>query len=151
MLTPLSGGGDPHPRFFQREEAIKTTWQKNVGATETHYQPNTFTTIHVYEWISAPGGSNQHRSVFLRDANVPDMPFSSNEGGDPEKLWSWMQTQRDDGRQVFAIPHNFHESKGLLFAEARLTGVPIGQKYAETGGSIRRFSGRGFVKENFVR
>ncbi len=105
-------------------------------ATEKHYQPGTFTTIHAYEWTSAPGGSNQHRNVFFRDANVPDMPFSSNEGGDPEQLWAWMQAQRDDGKKVFAIPHNSNESKGLLFAEASLTGVPIGQEYAETRASM---------------
>ena len=185
VLTPLAGGGDPHPPFFQGEKAIKTTWQKNFEATEKHYEPGKFTTIHAYEWTSAPGGSNQHRNVFFRDDNVPDMPFSSNEGGDPEQLWAWMQTQRDHGKKVFAIPHNSNESKGLLFAEASLTGVPIGKEYAETRASmepliemmqvegnsevvpnfwpndefadfenavtIQKFSGRGYVKENFVR
>ncbi len=63
------------------------------------------------------------------------MPYSSNEGADPEMLWAWMQTQRDDGKMVFAIPHTSNEYKGLLFAEASLTGVPIGQKYAETRSS----------------
>jgi hypothetical protein len=185
VLVPLAGGGDPHPEFFQGEEAIKTTWQKNVEATEKHYEPGTFTTIHAYEWTSAPGGSNQHRNVFFRDANVPDMPFSANDGDDPEELWAWMQTLRDDGKRVFAIPHNSNESKGLHFAEATLSGVPIGEDYATTSASmeplvemmqvkgnsevvpnfwpndefanfenavsIQRFSGRGFVKENFVR
>jgi hypothetical protein len=136
VLTPLAGGGDPHPPFFQGEKAIKTTWQKNFEATEKHYEPGKFTTIHAYEWTSAPGGSNQHRNVFFRDDNVPDMPFSSNEGGDPEQLWAWMQTQRDHGKKVFAIPHNSNESKGLLFAEASLTGVPIGKEYAETRASM---------------
>ena len=96
-----------------------------------------------------------------------------------------MQAQRDDGKKVFAIPHNSNESKGLHFAEATLSGVPIGRDYAETSASmeplvemmqvkgnsevvpnfwpndefadfenaisIQRFSGRGFLKENFVR
>ncbi|MDS9467909.1 DUF3604 domain-containing protein [Paracoccus sp. MBLB3053] len=136
VLTPLAGGGDPHPEFFQGEEAIKSTWKKNFEATEKHYKPGKFTTIHAYEWTSAPGGSNQHRNVFFRDTNVPDMPFSSNEGADPEMLWAWMQAQRDDGKKVFAIPHNSNESKGLLFAEASLTGVPIGKDYAETRASM---------------
>jgi len=185
VLTPLAGGGNPHPPFFQGEEAIKSTWQKNFEATEKHYVPGVFTTIHAYEWTSAPGGSNQHRNVFFRDTNVPDKPFSSNDGADPEMLWAWMQDQRDQGRKVFAIPHNSNESKGLLFAEASLTGVPIGKDYAQTRASmepliemmqvkgnsevvpnfwpndefadfenavsIQKFSGRGFVKENFVR
>lgn len=136
VLTPLAGGGDPHPAFFQGEEAIKSTWRKNFEATEKHYQPGVFTTIHAYEWTSAPGGANQHRNVFFRDSNVPDLPFSSNEGADPEQLWAWMQTQRNDGKKVFAIPHNSNESKGLLFAEASLSGVPIGREYAETRASM---------------
>ena len=136
VLAPLAGGGDPHPPFFQGVEAIKSTWKKNFEATEKHYQPGKFTTIHAYEWTSAPGGSNQHRNVFFRDTNVPDMPFSSNESGDPEKLWAWMQAQRNDGKKVFAIPHNSNESKGLLFAEASLTGVPIGKEYAQTRASM---------------
>ncbi len=136
VLKPLAGGGDPHPPFFQGDSAIKSTWHKNVEATEKHYEPGKFTTIHAYEWTSAPGGSNQHRNVFFRDTNLPDMPFSSNEGADPELLWKWMQAQRDDGKKIFAIPHNSNESKGLLFAEASLTGVPIGRDYAETRASM---------------
>jgi hypothetical protein len=136
VLVPLSGGGNPHPEFFQGEEAIKSTWAKNFDATEKHYEPGVFTTIHAYEWTSAPGASNQHRNVFFRDNNVPDMPFSANEGSDPEQLWEWMQTQREQGRKVFAIPHNSNESKGLLFAEASLTGKPIDQEYAETRASM---------------
>ncbi|NIY93867.1 DUF3604 domain-containing protein [Vibrio diazotrophicus] len=136
VLAPLAGGGDPHPEFFQGIKAIKSTWKKNYEATEKHYQPGKFTTIHAYEWTSAPGGSNQHRNVFFRDTNVPEMPFSSNDGADPEMLWAWMQTQRDDGKKVFAIPHNSNESKGLLFAEASLTGVPINEEYAKTRASM---------------
>ncbi|SFH85684.1 DUF3604 domain-containing protein [Albimonas pacifica] len=136
VLLPLSGGGDPHPAFFQGEEAIKSTWRKNMEATEEHYEPGVFTTVHAYEWTSAPGGSNQHRNVFFRDANVPEVPFSSNEGADPEQLWAWMQAQRDDGKRVFAIPHNSNESKGLHFAEASLTGVPIDRDYAERRSSM---------------
>jgi hypothetical protein len=136
VLTPLAGGGDPHPEFFQGVEAIKSTWQKNYEATEKHYEPGKFTTIHAYEWTSAPGGANQHRNVFFRDANVPDMPFSANDGADPEELWEWMQIQRNDGKKVFAVPHNSNESKGLLFAEATLTGKPYTKEYAETRASM---------------
>jgi hypothetical protein len=136
VLVPLAGGGDPHPEFFQGAEAIKSTWQQNFEATERHYEPGTFTTIHAYEWTSAPGGANQHRNVFFRDTNVPDMPFSANDGADPEELWAWMQMQRADGKRLFAVPHNSNESKGLLFAEASLSGVPIDREYAETRASM---------------
>ncbi|WP_134682431.1 DUF3604 domain-containing protein [Paracoccus ravus] len=60
VLAPLAGGGSPHPDFFQGAEAIKSTWKKNYEATETHYEPGKFTTIHAYEWTSAPGGANRH-------------------------------------------------------------------------------------------
>ncbi|MEW9838411.1 DUF3604 domain-containing protein [Mesorhizobium marinum] len=136
VLAPLAGGGSPHPAFFQGVESIKSTWTKNVEATEKHYEPGKFTTIHAYEWTSAPGGANQHRNVLFRDANVPDMPFSANDGADPEQLWAWMKAQRDDGKKVFAMPHNSNESKGLLFAEATLTGKPYDKAYAETRASM---------------
>lgn len=64
------------------------------------------------------------------------MPFSSNDGSDPEQLWAWMQKQRDAGSKVFAIPHNSNESKGLLFAEASLTGKPYDTAYVETRASM---------------
>ena len=136
VLAPLAGGGDVHPEFYQGIEATKSTWKKNYEATEKHYKPGKFTTIHAYEWTSAPGGSNQHRNVLFRDNNIPELPFSSNDGADPEMLWAWMQTQRDNGKKVFAIPHNANESKGLLFSEASLTGVPIDKEYAKTRASM---------------
>ena len=131
VLKPLAGGGDPHPPFFQGEEAIKYTWRQNSKATENHYEPGTFTTIHAYEWTSAPDSSNQHRNILFRDANVPEIPFSSNESGDPEDLWKWMQEQRSQGRQLFAMPHNSNESKGRLFAETTLSGDPVTREYVE--------------------
>ncbi len=131
VLTPLAGGGDPHPDFFQGPEAIKSTWKKNFDATEKHYKPGKFTTIHAYEWTSAPGGGNLHRNVFFRDTNVPELPFSSNESPDPEKLWEWMELQRSEGMKVFCVPHNSNESKGLLFTEETLEGNPITKSYVE--------------------
>lgn len=49
VLKPLAGGGSPHPPFFQGVDAIKSTWQKNIEATEQNYEPGKFTTIHAYE------------------------------------------------------------------------------------------------------
>jgi hypothetical protein len=136
VLEPLSTGGSPHPPFFQGEEAIKSTWKRNFEATERHYEPGKFTTIHAYEYTSAPGGGNLHRNVLFRDANVPDMPFSSNESPDPEKLWEWMQLQRSKGIKLFAMPHNSNESKGLLFTESTLDGKPITKDYVELRASM---------------
>ena len=136
VLTPLAGSGSPHPDFYQGTEAVKSTWQKNIEATEAHYEPGKFTTIHAYEWTSAPGGANQHRNILFRDTNLPDVPFSSNEGSRPEQLWAWMKSQREEGKKVFAIPHNSNESKGLLFAEASLSGKPVDKDYAQTRASM---------------
>ena len=47
-----------------------------------------------------------------------------------------MQEQRDEGKKVFAVPHNSNESKGLLFAEATLTGKPIDKDYADRRASM---------------
>ncbi len=138
VLDVLAGGGDPHPPFFQGEESIKSAWQRNIEATEKHYKPGVFTTIHAYEFTSAPGEGNLHRNVLFRNHpdNLPDMPFSSNESPDPEKLWEWMQLQRDRGMQVFSIPHNANESKGLDFPETTLGGNPITREYAEMRSSM---------------
>ena len=136
VLEPLAGGGDPHPPFFQGEKAIASTWQRNHEAAESHYEPGKFTTIHAYEWTSAPGGGNLHRNVLFRDANVPEIPFSSNESPDPEDLWAWMQVQRDQGRNVFAMPHNANESKGLDFPESTLSGEPISEDYVKLRASM---------------
>ncbi|MGD2131107.1 MAG: DUF3604 domain-containing protein [Lysobacterales bacterium] len=136
VLEPLSSGGNPHPPFFQGEAAIQSTWRLNYEATENYYEPGKFTTIHGYEWTAAPGGANLHRNVLFRDANVPDAPFSSNESLDPEDLWEWMRVQRAAGRNVFAMPHNPNESKGLLFTETTLAGEPVGREYAETRASM---------------
>jgi len=136
VLTPLAGGGNPHPDFFQGTSAIEATWKKNWEATEKHYVPGKFTTIHAYEFSSAPGGGNLHRNVLFRDNKVPDTPFSSNEGQDPEQLWAWMQVQRDAGMKLFAMPHNSNESKSLDFPEATLSGKPITRKYAARRASM---------------
>jgi len=136
VLTPLSTGKDPHPPFFQGESAIKSTWRQNYEATQQHYEPGKFTAIHGYEWTAAPGGGNLHRNVLFRDANIPDLPFSSNESADPEDLWKWMQVQRSEGRMLFAMPHNSNESKGLLFTETTLSGDPVDKEYIETRASM---------------
>jgi hypothetical protein len=136
VLEPLATGENPHPPFFQGEEAIASTWRRNYEAAESHYEPGTFTTIHAYEWTSAPGGGNLHRNVLFRDANVPEIPFSSNESLDPEDLWAWMQLQKDQGRRLFAMPHNANESKGLDFPEVTLSGEQIDAEYATIRASM---------------
>ncbi|MFD1316453.1 DUF3604 domain-containing protein [Namhaeicola litoreus] len=131
VLDALAGG-DAHPDFWQGYEAVKSQWQKNIEATEKNYKPGKFTTIHGYEWSSAPNTANLHRNVFFRDSNVPDMPFSANEGASPQELWDWMITQEKNGVKVLCNPHNPNESKGMLFPEVAMNDKPIDKAYAET-------------------
>lgn len=131
VLDALAGG-NAHPDFWQGFDAVKSQWQKNIEATEKNYKPGKFTTIHAYEWSSAPNTANLHRNVFFRDTNLPDMPFSANEGPSPQELWDWMMAQEKNGVKVFANPHNPNESKGMLFPEVAMNNKPIDKTYAET-------------------
>lgn len=131
VLDALAGG-NAHPDFWQGYDAVKSQWKKNIEATEKAYKPGKFTTIHAYEWSSAPNTANLHRNVFFRDTNLPDMPFSANEGSSPQELWDWMKAQEANGVMVFCNPHNSNESKGMLFPEVAMNDKPIDVTYAET-------------------
>ncbi|WP_435135858.1 DUF3604 domain-containing protein [Formosa sp. A9] len=131
VLDALAGG-NAHPDFWQGYDAVKSQWKVNIDATEKHYKPGKFTTIHAYEWSSAPNTANLHRNVFFRDTNLPDMPFSANEGPSPQELWDWMKIQEAKGIKVFCNPHNSNESKGMLFPEVAMNNKPIDETYAKT-------------------
>ena len=49
VLDVLAGCDNPHAEFWEGWDAVKSTWQQNFEATERHYEPGTFTTIHAYE------------------------------------------------------------------------------------------------------
>ena len=132
VVTPGREGGNPHPEFFQGVESIKSGWRNNFEATEAHYEPGKFTTLHAFEWSAAPNAGNLHRNVIFRDTIVPDMPFSYNDSRNPKDLWAWMQQQIDNGSNVLAIPHNSNASKGLMFPEVDLDGEPVSKEYAQT-------------------
>jgi len=131
VVLPNRTGEKPHPDFWQGYESVKSQWQKNFEATEKFNDPGKFTTIHAFEWSSAPQAGNLHRNVFFRDTVVPDIPFSAVEGRDPQQLWKWMGEQKAMGSKVFAIPHNSNGSKGLMFPEKDLSGNPIGIEYIQ--------------------
>ena len=129
VVTPNRTGSKPHPDFWQGFESVKSQWRKNFDATEKYYDPGTFTTLHAYEWSSAPKAGNLHRNVIFRDTVVPDIPFSAVEGRDPQQLWQWMQEQKAEGSKLFAIPHNSNGSKGLMFPDQDLSGEPVDSDY----------------------
>ena len=132
VVKPNRTGDKPHPDFWQGPESIKSGWRKNFVATERHYEPGKFTTLHAFEWSSAPNAGNLHRNVIFRDTLVPDLPFSAIDGRDPRELWTWMQQQMDQGSTLLAIPHNSNGSKGLMFPEKDLSDQPLSQEYMRT-------------------
>ena len=131
VITPARTGGSSHPDFYQGESSTMSGWHKNFNATEKYNQPGKFTTLHAFEWTSAPNAGNLHRNIIFRDTVVPKIPFSANDSRDPQKLWAWMQLQIDLGSTLLAIPHNSNGSKGMMFPEVDMDGNPIGKAYAE--------------------
>lgn len=117
----------------------KDTWQRIVEIANAHYKPGEFTTFPAYEWTSSPGDSigdvafarNMHRNVIFKSDNVPDLPFTSFDSQNPEKLWEWMDQERAKGIDLMAIPHNGNMSDGLMYALSQYEGKPITKEYAE--------------------
>jgi len=132
VITPARTGGSSHPDFYQGEASTYSGWRENFYATEKYYEPGKFTTLHAFEWTSAPNAGNLHRNVIFRDTILPRIPFSANDSRDPQKLWAWMQQQIDNGSTALAIPHNSNGSKGMMFPEVDMEGNPITKEYAET-------------------
>ena len=66
----------------------------------------------------------------------PDATFSAFDSDRPENLWTYIQSQRDAGKQVFAIPHNANLSNGLMFAPRDSDGQPIDSRYAKLCASM---------------
>ncbi|MGB5653199.1 MAG: DUF3604 domain-containing protein, partial [Robiginitalea sp.] len=132
VVKPNRTGDKPHPDFWQGPESVKSGWRKNFVATERHYEPGKFTTLHAFEWSSAPNAGNLHRNVIFRDTLVPELPFSAVDGRDPQELWAWMQQQMDQGSTLLAIPHNSNGSKGLMFPEKDLSDQALSEEYLRT-------------------
>jgi hypothetical protein len=106
-------------------DARASAWKEIQAATERYYEPGKFTTLHGFEWTSAPGGANLHRNILFRDTIVPRVPVSSLDTTEPERLWDYLAQYEKDGSTLLAIPHNSNYSMGLMFAETTLKGAPI--------------------------
>jgi hypothetical protein len=186
VVTPArSGAANKHPSFYQGEASTRSGWRQNFIATEKYNRPGSFTTLHAFEWTASFQAGNLHRNVIFRDTIFPDMPYSTNESNDPEKLWKWMQEQMDKGSNLLAIPHNSNGSKGFMFDDQTLDGKPVSADYAtrrqkmepliemmqikgnsevhpsfwsndefanfENANTVQNYSGRKFLRKNFVR
>jgi hypothetical protein len=137
-LAESFGSGGEEPEELLDPAAIKSNWQHQIDAAEAAYLPGKFTTFVAYEWSSLPNGANLHRNVVFRGPNYPQVPFSSVDSSQPEKLWQYIQNQRQHGIQALAIPHNSNVSDGLMFSYADSNRDPINREYAETRAGIER-------------
>jgi hypothetical protein len=120
--------GEPIPEYATPE--LRTSlWQTFIEAADRHYEPGKFTTLYAYEWTSIPNGSNMHRNVFFKD-KVAAFPYSAFDSVYPEDLWTHLESQRQQGIDVFAIPHNSNVSNGWMFSEYEFLGNRMTARYA---------------------
>jgi len=118
---------------------MNSVWAQTVDAAKRHYEPGKFTTFAAYEFTAMraldpdaePGNAaaaNLHRNVVFRDT-APDQLFTTLNSINPEDLWKWMETQRTEGIDALAIPHNSNASNGEMFAKETYSGEPITEDY----------------------
>ena len=104
------------------DQRLDDAWSEIQAAADRHYAPYNeggcgFTTFVGYEWTGSPGFDNEHRNVFFRDENVPDLPTSFFEAPTPEQLWRELDRQCNDSNdcEVLTIPHNTNLGGGEMF------------------------------------
>jgi hypothetical protein len=124
---------------FDASKLVGTAWAHATAAAEKWNQPGVFTTLHGFEWTSAPGGANLHRTVVFRDNadRVSQIvPFSTFDSQDPADLWKYMDAYaKKTGGQALAIPHNGNLSNGLMYTAETYDGKPMDLAYAEARAS----------------
>jgi len=119
---------DPIKAFID-PKLLMNNWQKFIKVADKYNDPGKFTTLYAYEWTSIPDAQNMHRNVFFKDKPAA-VPFSSFDSVQPEDLWTYLEIQRAQGIDVFAIPHNGNVSNGLMYAPTKMNGAPIDARYA---------------------
>ncbi|MEJ8570275.1 DUF3604 domain-containing protein [Microbaculum marinum] len=118
-LRPLCNGANC-------KAADVSIWQSIQEAAETHYDRSSdckFTTFVGYEYTAQPLGSNLHRNVIFRNADVPFLPVSNvtTRGPYPPVLWKKLRNRCVDKPgsdcDVLTIPHNANLSGGMMFPD----------------------------------
>lgn len=129
--------GEPIEEIYDRE-LMDSVWAETVSAAERHNDPGNFTTFSAYEFTAmrlisleegAQAGANLHRNVIFR-GDAPDRLFTTLDSTNPEDLWSWMDTEREAGRDVLSIPHNSNASNGEMFSLLTYEGETLTADYA---------------------
>jgi Protein of unknown function (DUF3604) len=119
---------DPLPEYVT-PELRKGMWERFIKTADAHNEPGKFTALYAYEWTSIPNGANMHRNVFFKETPAA-VPFSSFDSVLPEDLWTYLEIQRNQGIDVFAIPHNSNVSDGWMFSPNKFLGGPMDARYA---------------------
>jgi hypothetical protein len=120
---------EPMPEYATPE--LRTSlWQTFLDTADKHNDPGKFTALYAFEWTSIPRGANMHRNVFFKD-KAAAFPYSAFDSVLPEDLWTYLESQRAQGIDVFAIPHNSNVSNGWMFSENEFMGGPMDERYAK--------------------
>ncbi len=107
------------------EQHAARIWENVQRAAEEHYDRSAecrFTTFVGYEYTDTPNYGNLHRNVIFRNDRVTRTAISAIEVGanNIPELWRRLRsecTERGDGCDVMAIPHNSNLARGLMFAD----------------------------------
>jgi hypothetical protein len=120
---------------FDASKLTASAWLHSTKAADKWNQPGVFTTLHGFEWTSAPGGNNLHRTVVFRDGADrvnKVVPFSTFDSQNPADLWKYMDDYaKKTGGEVLAIPHNGNLSNGQMYSAETFDGKPMDKAYAE--------------------
>ncbi len=117
-------------REFVSPELQAANWKRYTETANKYNDPGKFTTLLAYEWTSIPNGRNMHRNVFFRDDKGPVVPFTAFDSIYPEDLWTFLEIQRNQGTETFAIPHNGNLSDGWMFSPDTFLGGPMDARHA---------------------
>jgi uncharacterized protein DUF3604 len=102
------------------EVAHKNGWQLIQKAADDAYDRSSdcsFTSFVAYEYSGVKTGSNYHRNIIFRNANVPLFPVSYLDAPQDYMLWQQLQhscIENAKGCEYLSIPHNSNLSNGKL-------------------------------------
>ena len=114
-------------------DVTRRAWLDTIEAAEQYNDPGKLTTFVAYEYTTGSDDrGNLHRNVIFRGTEkLPAVPFSRLNSQNPEGLWDWMDTLRDQGIESLAIPHNSNGSNGQMFKLVDWAGNPLDNAYVE--------------------